>query len=62
MRSKCTCRGRAGSSRPGAQWWGRNQTESMVGGAMGPSVISSATAGSQKSGLPFSTEEQLVQM
>lgn len=60
LRSKCTCSGRATSVRPGAQWWGRNQTEIMVGGAMGPSVTSAATSGSQKSGLPFSTDEHDV--
>ena len=41
---------------------GRNHTESIVGGAIGPPVISSATSSSQNSGLPFSTDAQLVQM
>ena len=36
FRSKCTCSGSACSVRPGAQWCGRNQTETMVGGATGP--------------------------
>ena len=47
--------------RSGAQWWGRNHTDTMVGGAIGPPVTSSATSSSQKSGLPFSTDEQVVQ-
>ena len=34
----------------------------LVGGAIGPPVTSSATSSSQNSGLPFSTDEQLVQM
>ncbi len=38
LRSKCTCSGSACSVRPGAQWWGRNQTETMDGGAIGPPV------------------------
>ncbi len=60
LRSKWTCRGRAWAVRPGAQWWGRNHTETMVGGAMGPPVTSSATCSSQNRGLPFSTEAQVV--
>src|SRR5207248_6737617 len=59
--SKCTCSGRACSVRPGAQWWGRNHVESIVGGAMGPPVSSPATLSSQNRGLPFSTEEHAVQ-
>ena len=46
--------------RPGAQWWGRNHTETMVGGAIGPPVTSSATSSSQNRGLPFSTDEHVV--
>ena len=46
--------------RPGAQWWGRNHTETMVGGAIGPPVTASATSSSQKMGLPFSTDEHVV--
>ncbi len=61
LRSKCTCSGSASSVRPGAQWWGRNQTETMDGGAIGPPVRASATSSSQKSGLPFSTEAHDVQ-
>ena len=61
FRSKCTCSGSASSVRPGAQWWGRNQTDTMDGGAMGPPVSASATSSSQKSGLPFSTDEHDVQ-
>ena len=38
------------------------QADSMVGGAMKPSVTSSATFSSQNSGLPFSTDEHDVQM
>jgi hypothetical protein len=34
----------------------------MVGGAIGPSVISAATSSSQNSGLPFSTDAHDVQM
>ena len=34
----------------------------IVGGAMGPSVIAAAVDSSQKSGFPFSTDAQLVQM
>ena len=48
--------------RPGAQWWGRNHTESIVGGAIGPPVSSAAASSSQNSGLPFSTEAHDVQM
>ena len=58
FRSKCTWSGSAGSVRPGAQWCGRNQTESIVGGAIGPPVSAAATSSSQKSGLPFSTDAQ----
>ena len=61
MRSKWTCSGELGLVRPGAQWWGRNHTESIVGGAIGPPVISAAAVSSQNSGLPFSTEAQEVQ-
>ena len=61
FRSKWTFNGRRCSLRPGAQWWGRNHTEIMVGGAMGPSVTSSATASSQYNGLAFSTEAHIVQ-
>ena len=61
FRSKWICSGRPGVERSGAQWCGRNQTDTMVGGAIGPPVTSSATSGSQKSGLPFSTEEHVVQ-
>jgi hypothetical protein len=46
--------------RPGAQRCGRNQTEIIEGGAIGPSVRSAAAFSSQKSGLPFSTEAQEV--
>ena len=60
LRSKCTWSGSACSVRPGAQWWGRNHTETIVGGAIGPPVSASATSSSQKSGLPFSTEEHDV--
>ncbi len=62
LRSKCTWSGERCSVRPGAQWCGRNQTDSIVGGAIGPPVISSATSSSQNSGLPFSTDAQVVQM
>ena len=62
LRSKWTCSGSASSVRPGAQWCGRNHTESIVGGAIGPPVSSSATSSSQNSGLPFSTDAQVVQM
>ena len=61
FRSKWACSGTAGSVRPGDQWWGRNQTESIVGGAMGPSVRAAATSSSQNSGLPFWTAAQVVQ-
>ena len=61
LRSKWTCRGSPWVVRPGAQWWGRNHTETMVGGAIGPPVTASATCSSQKSGLPFSTDEHVVQ-
>ena len=44
------------ASRPGAQWCGRNHTDSIVGGAIGPPVSSAATSSSQNSGLPFSTD------
>ena len=47
LRSKWTCSGSASSLRPGAQWCGRNQTETMDGGATGPPVSSSATSSSQ---------------
>ncbi len=47
---------------PGCQWCGRNHSDSVDGGAIGPPVISSATLSSQYSGLPFSTEAQEVQM
>ena len=47
FRSKWTFRGTWGSDTPGAQWWGRNQTESIDGGAIGPPASSSATASSQ---------------
>ena len=47
--------------RPGAQWCGRNQTETMEGGAVEPTVSASATSSSQKRGLPFSTEAHDVQ-
>ena len=60
FRSKWTCRGWEAPLRSGAQWWGRNQADSMLGGAIQPSVISLATFSSQKSGFPFSTEAQLV--
>ena len=56
LRSKCTCRGSFWAVCPGCQWWGRNQSESVDGGAIGPPVRSAATASSQYSGLPFSTE------
>ena len=46
--------------RPGAQWWGRNHVDNIDGGAMGPPVSSSATASSQNSGLPFSTDDTAV--
>ena len=59
--SKWICRGRACVVRPGAQWWGRNHVESMVGGATGPPVSSAATLSSQNKGLAFSTDEQAVQ-
>ena len=62
FRSKCTWSGCATSLRPGAQKWGRNQTEIMVGGAIQPPVISLAAFSSQNSGLPFSTEAQVVKM
>ena len=63
FRSKWTCSGsRSPALLPGAQWWWRNHTEIMVGGATSPPVSSSATASSQNSGLPFSTDAQLVQM
>ena len=62
FRSKWTWSGSATFVRPGAQWCGRNQTESIVGGAIGPSVSSAATSSSQNSGLPFSTDAQVVQM
>jgi len=45
--SKWIWSGSFSTSRPGAQWWGRNQAESSEGGATGPPVISSATASSQ---------------
>ena len=61
LRSKCTCSGSACSVRPGAQWWGRNQTETIDGGAMGPPVSAAATSSSQNSGLPFSTDAHDVQ-
>ncbi len=61
FRSKWTCSGSASSVRPGAQLCGRNHTESIVGGAIGPPVISAATSSSQNSGLPFSTDAQVVQ-
>ena len=48
--------------RPGDHWCGRNHTEIIVGGAIGPAVTASATASSQNSGLPFSTDEHVVQM
>jgi hypothetical protein len=59
LRSKCTCRA-SPSPRPGDQWWGRNHADSKVGTAMGPPVMASATASSQNSGLPFSTDAALV--
>ena len=62
FRSKCTWSGSALLAAPGAQWCGRNQTEIIVGGAMQPPVTSSAAFSSQKSGLPFSTDAQLVKM
>ena len=62
LRSKWTCSGSRASVRPGAQWWGRNHSDSVEGGAIGPPVSSSATASSQNSGLPFSTDAQVVQM
>jgi len=60
FRSKCDCNGTAGSVRPGDHWCGRNHTEIIVGGAIGPPVSDCATSSSQKSGLPFSTEEHDV--
>ena len=62
FKSKCTCSGTCGSVRPGRQWCGRNHTDTIVGGAIGPPVISAATSSSQNSGLPFSTDAQDVQM
>ena len=61
LRSKWAWSGTAGSDRPGDQWWGRNQTESMVGGAIGPPVRSVAMSSSQNSGFPFWTEAHVVQ-
>jgi hypothetical protein len=60
FRSKWTCSGCADPLRPGAQWCGRNQTDSMLGGAIQPSVRAFAIFSSQNSGLPFCTEAQLV--
>src|ERR1700694_3586259 len=60
--SKCTCNGKPGVERHGAQLCGRNHTDSMVGGAIGPAVIDAATSSSQNSGLPFSTDEHVDQM
>ena len=62
LRSKWAWSGTAGSVRPGDQWCGRNQTDSIVGGAMGPSVRWAATSSSQNNGLAFSTAAQVVQM
>ena len=62
LRSKCTCSGSRGTDWPGCQWCGRNHSERVDGGATGPPVRSSATASSQNSGFPFSTEAQDVQM
>ena len=59
--SKWICSGSFSTARPGAQWCGRNHADSSDSGATGPSVISSATASSQNSGLPFSTDAALVQ-
>ena len=59
--SKWICSGSFSTVRPGAQWCGRNHADNSDGGATGPSVISSATASSQKMGLPFSTDAALVQ-
>ena len=47
--------------RPGAQWCGRNQTDTIEGGATEPPVSAVATASSQKSGFPFSTDAHEVQ-
>ena len=62
FRSKCTWSGSACCVRPGAQWWGRNHTDNIVGGAIGPLVISAAASSSQYNGLPFSTDAHVVQM
>ena len=62
FRSKCTCSGSLCAVWPGCQWWGRNHSDKVEGGAMGPPVISAATSSSQNSGLPFSTEAHEVQM
>src|SRR5205085_12192384 len=58
FRSKCDCKGTPGSVRPGDHWCGRNHTEIMVGGAIGPPVTSSATTSSLKTGLPSPTDAQ----
>ena len=57
-----TCNGTCGSVLPGLQLCGRNHTDTIDGGAIGPPVIAFAVASSQKSGLPFSTDAQVVQM
>ena len=62
LRSKWTWSGSFCAVWPGCQWWGRNHSDSVDGGAMGPPVISAATLSSQNSGLPFSTEAHDVQM
>ena len=48
--SKCSRSGTGSSVAPGAQLCGRDHSESVVGGRIGPRVSSAATASSQNSG------------
>ena len=52
FRSKWTCRGSASCVRPGAQWWGRNQTETMEGGATGPPVSAESVVQGEHEAVP----------